>query len=67
MAHVPVLFFIANFMKGNFEIKTEKIKDTLVKGELVKIIELKDAIVKERKAEAIKEISYKLGSHWTDG
>ena len=45
LAHVPVLIFIANFIKGKFGIKTEKKKDTLVK---------------EGKAEAIKEISNKL-------
>ena len=62
LAHVPVLIFVANFIKGNFEIKTEEIKDTVVKGEPVKIIEVKDTVVKEGKAEAIKEISNKLDS-----
>ena len=62
LAHVPVLIFIANFIKGNFEIKTEEIKDTVVKGEPVKIIELKNTLIKEGKAEAIKEISNKLDS-----
>ena len=28
LAHVPVLIFIANFIKGKFRIKTEEIKDT---------------------------------------
>ena len=36
-AHVPVLIFIANFIKGKFGIKTEKTKDTVIKGEPVKI------------------------------
>ena len=45
LAHVPVLIFIANFIKGRFGIKTEETKDT---------------VVKEGKAEAIKEISNKL-------
>ena len=31
LAHVPVLIFIANFIKGKFGIKTEETKDTLVK------------------------------------
>ena len=61
-AHVPVLIFIANFIKGKFGIKTEETKDTLVKGEPVKIIELSNTLVKEEKAEAIKEISNKLDS-----
>ena len=46
LAHVPVLIFIANFVKGKFGIKTEETKDTVVK----------------EKAEAIKEISNKLDS-----
>ena len=62
LAHIPVLIFIANFIKGNFGIKTEEIKDTVAKGEPVKIIELKDNVVKEGKAEAIIEISNKLDS-----
>ena len=64
LAHVPVLIFIANFIKGKFGIKTEEVKDTVVNEEPVKIIELKekDAVVKEGKAEAIKEISSKLDS-----
>ncbi len=62
LAHVPVLIFIANFIKGKFGIKTEETKDTVVKEEPVKIIEVKDTFVKEGKAEAIKEISNKLDS-----
>ena len=62
LAHVPVLIFIANFIKGKFGTKTEEIKDTLVKGEPVKIIELSNTLVKAGKAEAIKEISNKLDS-----
>ena len=38
LAHVPVLIFIANFIKGKFGIKTEETKDAEVKGEPVKII-----------------------------
>ena len=62
LAHVPVLIFIANFIKGKFGIKTEEAKDILVKEEPVKIIELKNTVIKEGKAEAIKEISNKLDS-----
>ena len=60
LAHVPVLIFIANFIKGKFGIKTEKAKDTVVKEEPVKIIELKNTLVKEGKAETLKELSNKL-------
>ena len=62
LAHVPVLIFIAKFIQGKFGIKTEETKDTVVKGEPVKIIELSNTLVKEGKAEAIKEISNKLDS-----
>ena len=62
LAHVPVLIFIGNFIKGKFGIKTEKTKNNLIKGEPVKIIEVKDTVVKEGKAEAIKEILNKLDS-----
>ena len=62
LAHVPVLIFIANFIKGKFGIKNEEIKDTVVKGQPVKIIEVKDAVFKEGKAEDIKELSNKLDS-----
>jgi len=62
LAHVPVLILIANFIKSKFEIKTEEAKDILVQEEPVKIIEVKDTLVKEGKAEAIKEISNKLDS-----
>ena len=56
LAHVPVLIFIANFIKGKFVIKTEKAKENLVHEEPVKIIEVKDTVFKEGKAETIKEL-----------
>ena len=62
LAHVPILIFIANFIKGRFGIKTEVAKDTVVKEEPVKIIGVKDTVIKEGKAEAIKELSNKLDS-----
>ena len=60
LAHVPVLIFIANFIKGKFGIKTEETKDTEVKEKPVKIIELKNTVVKEGKVETLKELSNKL-------
>ena len=62
LVHVPVLIFIANFIKGKFVIRTEKAKDTVVFEEPVKIIKVKDTVFKEGKAEAIKELSNKLDS-----
>jgi len=49
LAHVPILIFIANFIKGKFGIKTEETKDNLLKGDPVKIIELKNPVVKREK------------------
>ena len=60
LPHVPILIFIANLIKGKFGIKTVWEKDTFVKEEPVKIIEVKGKVVKEGKAKAIKEISNKL-------
>ncbi len=62
LAHVPILIFIANFIKGKFGIKTEKVKDNLINEVPVKIIELKDTVIQEGKTEAIKEQSNKLDS-----
>ncbi len=62
LAHVPVLIFIANFIKGKFGIKTEEAKDNVVTGEPVKFMEVKDTVVEEGKADAIKELSNKLDS-----
>ena len=60
LAHVPVLIFIANFIKGKFGIKTEERKDTSVKEEPVKIIGLKNTVIKEGKAETLEELSKRL-------
>ena len=60
LAHVPILIFIANFIKGKFGIKTEETKDTELKGEPVKNIVLKNRVVKQGKAETLKELSNKL-------
>jgi len=62
IAHVPFLIFIVNFIKDKFEIKTEEARDTLVKKEPVKIIEVKDNLVIEGKEKTIKELSSKLDS-----
>jgi len=60
LAHVPVLIFIANFIKGKFGIEIEEAKDNVFNEEPVKIIEAKDKVFKEVKAEDIKELSNKL-------
>ena len=60
LAHVPVLIFIANIIKGKFVIKTEEIKDNLDKEEQVKIIEIKETVINKEKTETIRELSKKL-------
>ena len=61
LAHVPVLIFIANFIKGKFGIKAEETKDTVfIKVESVKISELKNPVVEKGKAETLRELSNKL-------
>ena len=62
LAHVPVLIFIANFFKGKFGIKTEDIKDAVLKEKPIKIIEVKNNVIKEGNSKAINEISNKLDS-----
>ena len=37
LTHVPIIIFIANFIKGKFVIKTEEAKVPLIKEEQVKI------------------------------
>ena len=51
---------LANLIKGQFGIKTEETKETVVKEEPVKIIELKNTVVKEGKAGTLKGLSNKL-------
>ena len=53
LARVPALIYIANFFKVKFGIQTEEKQDTVVKVEPVKIIELKETVVKEGKSKAI--------------
>ena len=62
LAHVPILIFIAHFIKGKFGVKTEEVKNTVVKEEPVKIVEVKDTSVIKEKAKANKELSNKLDS-----
>ena len=37
LAHISVLIFIANYIKGKLGIKTEEAKDTVVKEEPLKL------------------------------
>ena len=62
LTHVPLFIFIASFVQGKFGIKTEEAQDTVVKEDAVKLIEIKDIVVKDGETEAIKELSNKLDS-----
>ena len=62
LAHVPILIFIANFIKGKFAIKTAEPKDHLVNEVTAKIVGVKVTVAKEGKAETIKKLSNKLDS-----
>ena len=60
LAHVPVLIFMANFIKGNFGIKTQEVKDNVLNEEPVKIVEVKETILKERKAKLSRSFQTSL-------
>ena len=62
LALIPLIIVMAYFIKWKFGIKTKVEKDIVFKEEPVKIIEIKDTVVKEVKLETIKEISNKLDS-----
>jgi len=65
LAHVPILIFIVNFIKGKFEsialklveVKEEEVKVVEVKEEEVKVVEVKEEEVKaeELNASEVKE------------
>jgi len=55
-------FFLSFFLFYPFINLISLLFNTVIKGEPVKIIEVKDTVVKEGKAEALKEISNKLDS-----
>ena len=38
LAHVPVLIFIANLIKGKFGIKTEETKDTVITEDPLRLL-----------------------------
>ena len=60
LAHIPFLILITNFIKGKFGVKKEEANKTLFKDEPVKVIRVKETVVKEDKAKVIMELSNKL-------
>ena len=57
---MPILILLTNFIKVKFGIKTEGVRNTVVKENPVKIIEVRNTTVKAVRAETINQLSNKL-------
>jgi len=59
LAHVPILIFIVNFIKGKFKAIAGKVVEVKVQGPKVKVVEFKEEEVKveQVKASEVKEES----------
>ena len=57
LAHVPILIFIVNFIKGKFESIALKVLEVKTEKPMVKVVEVKDEEVKaeELNASEVKE------------
>jgi len=57
LAHVPILIFIVNFIKGKFESIALKVLEVKTEKPMVKVVEVKEEEVKaeELNASAVKE------------
>ena len=57
LAHVPILIFIVNFIKGKFEAIASKIVEVKVEEPKVKVVEVKEDELRaeEVKASEVKE------------
>ena len=55
LAHVPILIFIVNLIKGNFETKTNDTKEIKVKKEPIKVIDLKESEVRQEEVKVIEK------------
>jgi len=60
LAHVPILIFILNLIKGNFETKTDDTKEVQVKKEPIKVIELKKSEVRKEEVKGEEELTNNL-------
>ena len=47
LAHVPILIFIVNFVKGKFESIASKVVEVKTEEPKIKVVELKEERVKE--------------------
>ena len=57
LAHVPILIFIVNFIKGKFESIALKVFEVKTEESKVKVVEVKEEVVKaeELNASEVKE------------
>ena len=61
LAHVPILIFIVNFIKGKFESIASKVVEVKTEKPEVKVVELKEVEVKEEeeKSEELNASEFK--------
>ena len=52
LAHVPILIFIVNFIKGKFESIASKVVEVKAEESKVKLVEVKEEEVKEEEVNA---------------
>ncbi len=52
LAHVPILIFIVNFIKGKFESIASKVVEVKTEEPKVKVVELKEEEVKEEEVKS---------------
>jgi hypothetical protein len=52
LAHVPILIFIVNFIKGKFESIASKVLEDKTEEPKIKVVELKEEKVKEEEVKS---------------
>ena len=62
LAHVPILIFIVNFIKGKFESIASKVVEVKTEEPKVKVVELKEEEVKEEEVKEEEVKSEELNS-----
>ena len=54
LAHVPILIFIVNFIKGKFESIASKVVEVKTEEPKVKVVEVKEEEIKEEEVKAVE-------------
>jgi len=52
LAHIPILIFIVNFIKGKFESIVSKVVEVKTEEQKVKVVEVKEGDVEEKDVKA---------------